>query len=346
LILSGKNGKTASTNPFSFSEGDGTVTRQSAIGPFTHSVQASGWHNELVTKSENIQGILNSLSIDDDNVVGVSPDNRKDAFVAVLRSPGTLKVCDEAKNKCDGELGIYLPDNKLFILPGYANEKLNVQILSNGLGEYSLHLGNLADEGQWEKVLGEIKSNTQIDTYVVQGESMQVSSDAGTGSRSLLAAKAKLRIHSSNWDKLGLSEKIINGAQNSKLKLLSVNLLRLSLKDELEKARKTNNHQHLERIVDVWNAIDQVTEKILSENKFYRLSALRFHRNVWWFTNEWFGRHRFESDKYRSYFSTVLINLASDKYNEAKETPNNYSALKADRILQAEMLTQFAREIR
>lgn len=346
LLKRWEDGKPAATNPFSLSEGDGSVTKQSAKGPFTNSIKALGGHNELMTRADNIASLLNNLGIKSENVVAGEIDNRQGVFVAMLRSPGKLKICDEARTKCDSQLGIYLPENKIFILPGYKDEKLTVQVLADGLGEYSLHLGNLDSEGQWETVLGNIQSTNQIDTYIAQGESLQISSDEDTGDRSILNAKKRLRFFSSGWDKLNITEKLANTKTTSGMKLLSAGLLRLSLKDEIAKARRTNNSQHLDAVINMWNAIDQITEKVLIEKRFYRLGGYHLLGNSSWFFNEWLSRNKFESDKYRSYFSTVLINLASDKYNEAKETPTTYPRLKADRILQAEMLTQFAREIR
>lgn len=157
-------------NPFETINGDGTVTEESAKGIFSNVIEGSGWHGELVTKTDNIQKIFGVLGLDQTKALsGVTDDNRE-VFVAALRSPGKLDVCDSIEiTKCNDQLGLYFPNDKLFILPGYNNEELVVKITEEGAkGEYKLHLGDIGDIAKWNVVGGDLNSTGQVDRYGVQ----------------------------------------------------------------------------------------------------------------------------------------------------------------------------------
>jgi pimeloyl-ACP methyl ester carboxylesterase len=156
-------------NPFINEAGDGTVIKTSAIGPFTNTLQGSGWHGELVTKGENIKKIFGLLDLDQSKVVEGMDEGNKKVFIAALKSPGKIDVCDIDLNRCNARLGLYFPDQKLFILPGYGGESLVVKISENGeRGVYNLHLGDIDKSADWEVLGGKIDTKGQIDTYVVK----------------------------------------------------------------------------------------------------------------------------------------------------------------------------------
>ena len=159
-----------SNNPFEIVNGDGTVTEESAKGIFSNILEGSGWHGELVTKTDNIQKIFGVLGLDQTKALsGVADDNRE-VFVVALRSPGKLDVCDSIViTKCNDQLGLYFPDDKLFMLPGYNNEELVVKITEEGTkGQYKLHLGDIGDVARWSIVGGDLNSTGQVDRYDIQ----------------------------------------------------------------------------------------------------------------------------------------------------------------------------------
>jgi pimeloyl-ACP methyl ester carboxylesterase len=160
---------------FEYSPGDGTVTETSAKGPFANILAGTGWHGELVTKVDNLQKIFDVLGIESTVSAGVY-DDRRDVFVVALRSPGALKVCNLGLTLCNGALGVYDLDNKLFMLPGYSNEDLVVRVSEAGeLGGYKLHLGNINESSVWEVIPGSLNTTGQTDFYNVQSNGQEIS---------------------------------------------------------------------------------------------------------------------------------------------------------------------------
>ena len=154
-------------NPFIKASGDGTVTDFSAKGLFSNLLTGTGWHGELVTKTDNIQKIFSVLGLDESKLIAGIDDSRDRVFVAALRSPGTLEVCNTVINKCNEELGYFDSINKIFLFPDYDGENLVVNVREDGIGDYKLHLGNIDDQAFWTEVNGKLKVEGQIDTYNV-----------------------------------------------------------------------------------------------------------------------------------------------------------------------------------
>ncbi|HKC04914.1 MAG TPA: alpha/beta fold hydrolase, partial [Patescibacteria group bacterium] len=130
-LLSGRweDGSPTQSNPFVTGQGDGTITGESAKGLFTSNPAIlSGDHENLLANTENIKKIFNSLGIDTSSVSGSIVNYPSTALVAVLRSPGTINVCDENGLHCNEDPGIYLPDDKVYFLPGYDNRKMLVKV--------------------------------------------------------------------------------------------------------------------------------------------------------------------------------------------------------------------------
>lgn len=169
-----RDGRPAEPDPFTNSAGDGTVTKQSAIGPFTFTEQIHGWHGDLLANESNIKNLFQKIGIDQSFVVSSDSDTRKNAFVAALRSPGELIVCTADLIKCNENLGIYMPLHKLFILPGYSGEDLAVKIKATDLGEYSLHLGNIDENPDWKVFQGNLSNTTQTDFYGVRKNGVSI----------------------------------------------------------------------------------------------------------------------------------------------------------------------------
>lgn len=169
------DGKPIPVNPFETALGDGTVTETSAKGLFTNNLQGTGWHGELVTKNDNIQKIFGVLGLDPLKALSGVDESRKKVFVAALRSPGVLEVCDVEITKCNNQLGLYFPNDKLFMLPGYNDENLVVRVTEDGEGAYKLHLGNIDNTSNWTVVSGNLERDDQVDFYNIQSNNQVIS---------------------------------------------------------------------------------------------------------------------------------------------------------------------------
>lgn len=170
-----EDGRPAEGDPFEKVAGDGTVTKESAVGPFGTEEEMAGWHGDLLTNLDNNKKILSKLGLDQIFAASAPTDSWKKSFVVILRSPGTIEVCNLLLTNCNDGLGLYFPEYKLFILPGYNDEDLSVKVKESGQGSYKLHVGSVESEGTWKAVLGNLKSAGQVDKYIVDGVSMVVS---------------------------------------------------------------------------------------------------------------------------------------------------------------------------
>ncbi len=168
-----EDGRPIKNDPFVMQNGDGTVTESSAVGNFSgKSIVGSGNHISLISSEGNIVKILKALDIKSDNVSSSNIDYPSSVFLAALRSPGRLEVCNWTLDRCDDGLGQYFSDSKLFMLPGYNKDKLRLRVYANGeMGKYSLHLGNVDMQDNWERVDGNLKRENQVDTYYIKNGS-------------------------------------------------------------------------------------------------------------------------------------------------------------------------------
>ena len=87
-----EDGRPAEGDPFGKVVGDGTVTKESAVGPFGAGEKITGWHGDLVASKNNIQVIFTKLGLNSSFATSSETDSRKKSFVAILRSPGTLVI--------------------------------------------------------------------------------------------------------------------------------------------------------------------------------------------------------------------------------------------------------------
>ncbi len=164
------DGKPKHDGPFNTTLGDGTVTKNSAVGHFENqSIAGKGNHISLISEPYNITKILRQLDIDSTGIVGSFTRFPSTVFMAALRSPGRLEVCNWTLDKCDSSLGLNFNDFKLFMLPGYNNEMLRVRIYAEGeRGKYVLHLGKVEVIDNWEEISGNLKQKDQVDTYFIK----------------------------------------------------------------------------------------------------------------------------------------------------------------------------------
>lgn len=170
-----EDGRPAEGDPFEKVIGDGTVTKESAIGPFGTGEEMTWWHGDLLSSQNNNGKIFQKLGLDPALTVSSESDSRKKSFVVILRSPGTIEVCNLLLTNCNDQLGLYFPESKLFILPGYNDEDLSVKVKESGQGNYKLHVGSVESEGTWKTVSGNLKSVGQVDKYIVSGTTMTIS---------------------------------------------------------------------------------------------------------------------------------------------------------------------------
>jgi len=162
-----EDGKPTGSDPFLKTAGDGSVTRTSAVGLFGVGTELEGWHGDLLANQNNVKKIFEQLNLDQNLAESSVPDSRVNSFVVILRSPGTLEVCDVLLLTCNDALGYYFPSEKLFIFPGYTGQDLVVRVKESGLGNYTLHLGNIHESPEWVRFGGELISAGQVDTYKI-----------------------------------------------------------------------------------------------------------------------------------------------------------------------------------
>lgn len=164
-----EDGKPVTDNPFVFSSGgDDTVLALSAAGPFSNTSLINQNHGGLVSSREGIEKIFDELGLDKTKVIATtSADTRERVLVVMLRSPGTLHVC--AVLICDGDLGIYLPDQKLFMWPDFDDVNLSVSVEANGeTGSYKLVSGKIDERGaNWREMDGSLDSTSETDSYLL-----------------------------------------------------------------------------------------------------------------------------------------------------------------------------------
>ena len=172
-----EDGRPYDGDPFGRTLGDGTVTKDSAVGPFGAGEKLTGWHSDLVSTQDNVGKIFEKLGLDPTFAVSAETDNRINSFVAILRSPGTLEVCNILLTLCDEQLGgIYFSEYKLFILPGYNRNDLVVRVKESGeFGSYKLHLGNIDDSPDWVVEDGILIAPGQVDFYGVKNSGENIS---------------------------------------------------------------------------------------------------------------------------------------------------------------------------
>lgn len=170
-----EDGRPVELNIFGGTAGDGSVTKESAVGPFGTGEKLTGWHSDLLSSKENIGRIFTKLGLDPVHSVSSETDSRENSFVAILRSPGILEVCNRQLTLCDTQLGgMTFPEYKLFILPGYNKDDLVVRVKASDLGDYKLHIGNIDESPDWLTFSGSLKTETQNDFYGVTNQGSDI----------------------------------------------------------------------------------------------------------------------------------------------------------------------------
>lgn len=150
-------------------QGDEAVLLTSAGGLFNNKFTVLADHGGVIAGRPALEKIFEELGLDKNKVLALGAlDTRESALAIGLRSPGTLNVCD-LQSVCNENLGIYYPDEKLFIFPGYVDQDFDVSVAANGqTGNYTLETG-LVTEGQpvWREKSDRLDSPNEVDNFTL-----------------------------------------------------------------------------------------------------------------------------------------------------------------------------------
>ena len=244
--------------------GDGTVSQNSAVFSFTNSELFNVNHPGLPSDRGVIEKIFDTLGLDKTQIEILPNDTRKSVFTAILKSPGRLEVCNSEGTVCDGKLGIYNSDGKMFMLPGYTNEKLRVRVYEDKMGTYKLHMGDIDEKANWKVIEGEITKIGQVDSYDITSNDqvLTVFPDQITSNSLLSACNNQMTLINSKWDKFKSIDVLTNSKSSDQQKLRAINLLRLSLGTAIWKANKANQSIVVDTAINCWNDFDNVIKNI------------------------------------------------------------------------------------
>ncbi len=255
---------------FEMADGDGTVWLNSALGNFTNQQTVEANHGEIISSSAAITNIFAELGLDTSKVISsTSPDTGDTVLAVVLRSPGTLEVCDGSV--CNSSLGWYFPNYKLFLLPGFMGQDIDVKVLENGLGDYSLHVGELtATSEDWKKIEGKLTGTGQQDSYRVtsNGGQLQVSQGIVTAQNGLEMTAGILELVEPEWDDEGNVEKVIDETLSILERLIAARKIRYSLMEVVKKAHLEDEHETVEKALRVWISLDRFMEGLLANDTY------------------------------------------------------------------------------
>ena len=326
-------------------EGDGAVLALSSTNLFVNNALLAANHEQIIANQGSLEKIFEELGLDKTKVVvDTAIDSRKNVFIASLRSPGDLHVCDGAV--CDENLGIYLPNEKLFFLPGYEDQALTAIVNADGeTGKYLLYIGEM-NEGlaNWVDQRGSLSSPTQVDTYQVTATDGEMTIAGGTGeeARSFDEDVNSLNGLIPNWDKKKLAI-ARSESQPLKKRIMAIRQLRELLSKQAVKAYKNNGSDKIEAVIDVWEDIDDLAETVIGSGNTTKAVVLNANVN--------------QVEKYKtladyllknssSYYAGTFYNLFDKRFTEAKEIKTTKRDLSLDKTLSARYLLLTALGVR
>jgi hypothetical protein len=319
----------------------------SSLAEFSNQVTGNNNHGGIISTSEAIENIFEQLGLDRTKVVAtISADIRQEVFVASLRSPGTLHVCNSG-DVCDSNLGIALSDQKLFFLPGYGHEDLEVSIDADGsTGGYRLHLGDLSDGvADWIEALGNLVQNDQTDSYDyhVRDGQPEVGVDGQTTRRSFDEAVARLTNLIPRWDKNNLVRRIKAESAGTNSRVVAIRQLRELLSKTAIKSYKNNRADQIEAIIDVWESVDEIAEIIIGNSN--KVKAGFLSANILQVEGYKILADRLLGDS-SSYYAGIFYSLFADRFAEAKGMVEPKKDLSLDKTLSARYLLLTALGVR
>ncbi|MBU1457864.1 alpha/beta hydrolase [Patescibacteria group bacterium] len=262
-VMAGKweDGKALS---FATADGDGTVWHDSAWGGFASGLDLEASHADIISSEPAITNIFTELGLDTSKVISsTNPDIRDSVLAVILRSPGTLEVCEEAV--CNSSLGWYFPSYKLFLLPGFTGQDIDVKVLEeSGLGDYDLHVGELtATKEEWKKIEGKLTDTGQQDSYQVtsSGGQLQVSQGGVTAQNGLEVTADALELVEPGWDEEDNVSKVIDESLSILERLIAVRKIRYSLMEVVKAGT-------VEPALRVWISLDRFMEELLTNDTY------------------------------------------------------------------------------
>lgn len=272
-----EDGKVSS---FNMADGDGTVWLDSSVGGFTSEFTLATNHSGVISSEPAIKNIFSELGLDADKVVtNTSPDIGESVLAVVLRSPGTLEVCEGVV--CNSSLGWYFPSYKLFLLPGYTGQSVDIKIVESGLGSYNLHVGELsATDEKWRKIEGELKNTGQEDSYQASsvGNELVVTQSGATTKNGLEVTAELLEIVEPGWDTEDGVSTVLNEGLSILDRLKAARKIRYSLSEVVKNAYVLGTNDTVEKALRVWLSLDIFMENLLTNDSY--ISADQVSRNL------------------------------------------------------------------
>ena len=312
--LEGKweDGKPNMNLPFDLSsEGDETILRTSAIGGFINSAILPLKHNETISDILSIKEILQQLNLDNNQAIANEDnDNENDVFVVALHSPGKLKVCN-VSNVCDGNLGVYIGDQKLFLLRGMNQDNLSVEVSDNGeKGNYDLYLGKLyGDNPQWQKFSGIIEYSGEINKYNVDlsKETDFTRPENSSEDDNLQQLVNDLDQKIKGFDH-GLMKIVLNETADKNRRLSAINQMRLLL----SKIIITHQSDVIDVALNIWTGLDRMVETLYGNSSKVTVNQYNIYKKS-------MVSYRLNSSKQamksNNYYTAVLFRLADKMLN-------------------------------
>ena len=341
-----EDGKPIADSPFeNTNDGDRAVLASSATNLFSNQATFPADHGGIIGDQSPLEEIFTQLGLESD-LVSTTPiaDTCRRVFTTFLRSPGTLRVCDQT-GICNESLGVYMPSEKLFFIPEYDGQPLNVSVEANGeTGHYRLDVGNIDEGGaDWDDVRGNLLSPTQTDNYaVVSDGEMTIAGGTGEEARSFDEDVNSLNGLIPNWDKKKLAI-ARSGSQSLHKRIIAIRQLRELLSKLAIKAHKNNRPDQIEAIIDVWMDIDDLAESVIGSGNTTKAVVLNANINQ-------VERYKTLADRLlknsSSYYAGTFYTLFSERFIEAKEIRTSQRNLSLDKTLSARYLLLTALGVR
>jgi pimeloyl-ACP methyl ester carboxylesterase len=278
-VMAGKweDGKVMS---FNFDDGDGTIPLESAGGDFSEKEMVATDHGGVISDSDSIAKIFTLLGLDTDKVVSnTTIDWRDSVLVAILRSPGTLEVCEGVV--CNANLGWYFPSHKLFFLPGFSGQDVSIGVMEAGLGTYDLHIGKLtADSEKWRKIEGNLREVSQKDSYKLSGgkKEIKIGQEGKTPSNGVTSMADKLDALKPDWDTNNEIDKVMDDSLSILDRLKAARKIRYSLMGVVREAHLVQEHEVIETSLRVWINLDRLMENVLGGSVYIKTNQVNRHK--------------------------------------------------------------------
>lgn len=306
-----EDGKPVDGGSFIYQSGDGTVLLTSAEGNFNNKTEIAADHQDLVSEGDGLVGLFDELGLDSSTMVTSTPTDKEDKVLAVvLRSPGKLNVCHETT--CNENLGLYFEEDKLFLLPGYDNEEIDITIEEDSLGNYDLHIGKIENEtSEWKRISGSLEEDGQEDNYLIEGDFV-LQIPVETLQRDLVVNEDNLS-SLIDWDDEDLMERLLE-EESLREKLRTARRIRWKLYQLMKE--NIENDLLSERVLSFWKSLDDFVEALSFNEDFHYLLQCEYWKGV-------MERHQnefeIEMDEANNYFSALFWKAGEEKRDELRE---------------------------